>query len=311
MKKTLLFIFLSFTLLSCGKTEKDNYSPWADSTYWYTSTAINPNYVDVFYIVSTEILSEQDEQGNERYIGSNTPEELTYIRAEMDYARQMFGDSVNFFSPYYHQFTFSAIGLPTEEFADVRAQASKDAVEAFRYYIKHMNNGRPFILAGFSQGSMHLIDILKQLTHDEYGRMVVSYSMGYRLSAADTANQFVRPAHDAESRGVVVSFNSVTTPEAIWPVVNADAATCINPINYRTDATPATFVFENDTLTVHVDTNYNVLIVEGNHMEDYRFPILDAYCQPGNLHHWDLLFYGNAIKHNAYARAYRKTNNLK
>lgn len=306
MKKNLLVVSLVFALLSCGKAELQT-SYWADTNNWYISERpVDENLVDVFYIVSTEILSETDDQGNECYIGRNTPEELAYLRAEMDYVRTMFGDSVNFFSPYYRQFTFGAIALPETEFAAVRAHASADAVEAFRYYIKHLNHGRPFILAGFSQGGMHLIDILRQLTPDEYGRMVVSYSMGYRLSAADTAQAYVRPAHNANDRGVVVSFNSVAHTDAIWPLVNADAATCINPINYRTDAEPATLVFENDTLSVRVDTNYQVLVVSGKNMEGYRFPVLDAYCQPGNLHHWDLLFYGDAIRQNAMNRAYRQ-----
>lgn len=303
MKKIAFLLILSFVVMPCGKAE-EGLTKWADKANWYKDARANPNYVDVFYIVSTEILNEQDEHGNERYIGSNTDEELTYITAEMDFAKAMFGDSVNFFAPYYRQFTFSALGLPDGEFAQFRAQASQDVVESFRYYIKHLNQGRPFVLAGFSQGAMHLIDILKQLTDEEYSRMVVSYAMGYRLSAADTACPFVRPAHHAYDHGVVVSFNSVTDINAIWPLVNADAATCINPVNYRTDADPATFVFENDTLSVHVDTNYHVLIVNGKNTNNYRFPLLDAYCIPGNLHHWDLLFYRDAIRRNTLDRAY-------
>lgn len=300
MKNRLLFATLLLATMLCGCST----SKWADSGNWYATEKVAcNNRVDVFYLVSTEILDEKDASGKDAYIGKLTPSERKAIGAEMEYAKQMFGDSLNFFSPYYEQFTMSALSLPEAAYMKHRSKASRDAAKAFRYYLRHLNGGRPFIIAGFSQGAMHLVDIVRGMSRRDVERMVVAYSMGYRLSAKDLKHRNVVAAQSANDLGTIVSFNSVATPEVMWPAVNGDAATCINPINYHTDATPATLIFEGDTLTVRVDTCHNALIVSSPNIAKYRFPIMEPLCQPGNLHHWDLLFYRDAIRRNALERA--------
>ena len=287
-------------------------SRWADSAEWFSSEeVVCDSLVDVFYIVSTEILDEKDASGKDAYIGKLTAPERTAICAEMNYARQMFGDSLNFFSPYYKQFTMSALSLPEAKYMKYRAKASRDASKAFRYYLRHLNGGRPFILAGFSQGSMHLVDIVRSMSRRDRQRMVTAYSMGYRLSAQDMKHRGVLPSQSSDDRGTIVSFTSVAARDYVWPAVSGDAATCINPINYCTDATPATFVFEGDTLSVRVDTCMNVLVVNSPNISKYHFPILEPLCKPGNLHHWDLLFYRDAIRRNALDRAQRFLEGLR
>lgn len=283
-------------------------SHWAkvDDGNWYISKGQSPK-ADVFYIVSTEIMDGKDSKGKDHYIGKLTEEERAAIKAEMDFVHNMFGDSVNFYSPYYRQFTFSALNLPEKELAKIRSKASDDVIDAFRLYMRQMNNGRPFILAGFSQGGMHLIDVVKQMKPEEYERMVTAYSMGYRLSAEDLKHPQVKAAESAGDLGTIVSFNSVTTPEDAWDVVSKDAVTCMNPINFRTDEEKASFVYNADTLSVHVDSKHNLLIVESKNMEAYRFPPLESFCKPGNLHHWDLMFYGNSIRKNALRKTAKLT----
>lgn len=278
-------------------------SHWAngEENNWHIGRSQSPK-ADVFYIVSTELMDGKDSKGNDQYIGKLTEEDRAAIKAEMEYVQNVFGDSLNFFSPYYKQFTFSALNLPDKKFAKVRKKASKDVMAAFRHYMRHMNNGRPFFLAGFSQGGMHLIDVIKHMKPEEYDRMVAAYSMGYRLSAEDLKHPQVKAAKSADDLGTIVSFNSVATPEDTWDVVSKDAAICMNPINFRTDDEKANFVFNGDTLSVHIDTKLNVLIVESKNMEEYRFPPLESFCKPGNLHHWDLLFYDDAIRKNTMLR---------
>lgn len=300
MKKYLIIVSSIVMLVCVGCTS----SKWAESDRWFESgKAVNDSLVDVFYIVSTEILDEKDGQGRDSYIGKLTEEERKAIDAELKYAQDMFGDSFNYFAPYYEQFTMSSINLSPEEFKGVRHHAMEDVKEAFQYYLHHLNNGRPYILAGFSQGGMHLIDILRDIDPKDYERMVAAYSIGYRLSADDLSHPCVKAAEGADDRGVIVSFNSVASVDDIWPVVNEGAATCINPVNYCTDATPATFTFEGDTLTVSVDTTNNVLIVDSKKIDTYRFPVLERFCKPGNLHHFDLLFYKDAIRRNVMQRS--------
>lgn len=290
---------MTLTLASCGSS---HWTKDENSNNWNQSESYSPK-ADIFYIVSTEIMDGKDCKGKDHYIGNLTEEGRAAIKAEMDYVHNMFGDSLNFFSPYYKQFTFSALNLPDKRLAKVRKKASKDAVDAFHYYMRYMNNGRPFLLAGFSQGGMHLIDVIKQMKPKEYKRMVAAYCMGYRLSAEDIKHPQIKAAESANDLGTIVSFNSVASTDDMWDVVSKDAATCMNPISFRTDEDKASFVFNGDTLSVHVDTKHNVLIVESKNMEAYRFPPLEIFCKPGNLHHWDLLFYGDAIRKNAMIRS--------
>ena len=58
----------------------------------------------------------KDSKGNDQYIGKLTEEDRAAIKAEMEYVQNVFGDSLNFFSPYYEQFTFSALNLPDKKF---------------------------------------------------------------------------------------------------------------------------------------------------------------------------------------------------
>ena len=64
----------------------------------------------------------------------------------------------NVYAPYYRQDDAgSTLALPSAEQAKVvGGLPTTDATAAFDYYIKHFNNGRPYILVGHSQGAIVL-----------------------------------------------------------------------------------------------------------------------------------------------------------
>jgi hypothetical protein len=67
------------------------------------------------------------------------------------------------FAPVYRSGTVSAIGamLRGQDPVPIFALAYGDVRAAWRYYLDHHNNGRPIVLIGHSQGSIHLIELLK------------------------------------------------------------------------------------------------------------------------------------------------------
>jgi hypothetical protein len=67
------------------------------------------------------------------------------------------------FAPVYRSATTSAIGamLRGQDPLPIFALAYGDVRAAWRYYLAHHNNGRPIVLIGHSQGSIHLIELLK------------------------------------------------------------------------------------------------------------------------------------------------------
>lgn len=308
----LLIFFTCFALFSCSKDEDINVTVWDNPSLWYQSKgASSSDKIDVIYFVSTDVLSAHDLSGNVSWQSQLIPSDIEAMREEIeDVEKNMFYNNFNFSAPYYHQFTFDAIWqLDKQNFNAIYNNVAKEACEAFDYYMSHINKGRPFVLAGYSQGAMLTVDILKHMTDEQYSRMIACYTIGYRLSAEDLSHPHIKAAEGETDKGVVVSYNSVQTKDAIWPFLTEGAATCINPVNWRTDATPASFSYDGTSNEVYVDMQSNVLIVKTDkpqyfyeYYENATF-YDDAGVSHDNLHHWDRLFYSHMIHDNALKRA--------
>lgn len=292
MKKLLSPILLALVFTSCQWR-----SAWTDCNAWLApDQPTQNNLVDIFYIVSTNVLTESNS-----YYAVLSEEERQNMTAEMEYVRNAMGDSVNFFAPYYHQLTLD--GFVDTDSVDLRLQPAIQEVEsAFNYYITRLNPHRPFVLMGFSQGAVIALELTKHLTPEQQSRLVATYMLGYRLSEEDLQNANIRPAHDATERGVTVSFNTVADTTAVWHYISDHAATAINPINWTTDATEATLVFAGDTSVLRLDTTRNILIAPSIPEEKYYKEIFDPFCKTGNLHLGDLLFYLPSISENIHQR---------
>lgn len=263
-------------------------------TFGYSQTA---STTDIFYIISTEVLHAYDNANREIFNSTLCPADTANMYAEKVYVQQNYAGGLRFFAPYYEQFTFQAISEPEDTYRRAYEHAKQDLFRRFRQYIAEQNQGRSFILMGFSQGAMLALDLLKEMPDSLVQRCTAVYMLGYRLSAEDLQHPRVQPAIDS-LRGKVISFNSVTRTEAAMELLTKGAATCINPLNWRTDATPATLVFDNDTATVSIDPDSQLLIVQNLDEEKYQFPLFEKGC----LHHWDLLFYADAIRRNIQLR---------
>lgn len=317
MKKTiaiLAIIFSAVSILSCTERKGLDTSVWNDDSMWYQSAnGYDTSKIDVIYFVSTDVLSAKDNKGNVAWQSQLIPSDVEAMKAEIAWVENnMFYDNFNLSAPYYHQFTFDAIWqLDKENFEIVYYKAAREACEAFDYYTEK-NPGRQFILAGFSQGAMLTVDILKHMTDKQFSRMIACYTIGYRLTAKDLQHPHIKAATGETDKGVVITFNSTQTREAIWPFLCEGAATCINPVNWKTDATPATFTFQGITNEAHVDKQDNVLLVKTDSAEyfhryyDSATFFSDAGVSRDNLHHWDLLFYSHMIHDNALKRASKR-----
>lgn len=288
----------------------ENESPWESEEAWYQSdTTVNDDKIDLFYIVSTNVLSAEDENGDTAYQTRLNENDRKAYDAEFRYVEKHFCQSdFNYFAPYYHQFTFEAIGLEPEKYQKVYAAVSDEVCDAFDYYMEHKNNGRRYALVGFSQGGMLVLDLLKHMTEEQYNRMVAAYALGYRITEEDCKNNHIRPANGETETGVTISFNSALSTDGVWPLVAEGAATCINPVNWKTDSTPATFNYEGEEHTVSIDKETNMLIVKTNRPEYYRKWTNNPAFQSAKvhidcLHHWDLLFYSDFIHDNILKRA--------
>ena len=209
-----------------------------------------------------------------------------------------YSDKLNYYSPYYRQVSIQTWTSVNTTLLRLPLAIS-DVKRSWAYYLKYLNQGRPFILAGFSQGSHILMEIMKEMPDTIASRMVAAYALGYKVTKNDMAAcPHIRPALGATDTGVTICFNSVRSPECEIPVVSEGNQISINPVNWRTDTVSAPFVLygkkKNDTLSVRCDPKSKLLIVDG-YDQSYVIPYIGVV---GNYHHMELKFYYPYIRQN-------------
>lgn len=269
---------------------------YSDSTQWFIVD--RQGEADLFYVISTET--------GDHMIGADTSHYAdtrdAYLRGrmahEMHAVDSFYSGRLNYFSPYYRQASMQS--WATEEMAKSRIPlAMADCIRSWDYYITHLNHGRPFILAGFSQGAYALMEIMRRMPDSIASRMVAVYAIGYKVTREDTLScHLLRPARGATDTGVTICFNSAKSPECEIDIVSGGNIFCINPVNWRTDTVSAPFVFygrkKNDTLSVSLDPKSRLLLVDG-YQNDKPMPVIGV---PGNYHHLELKFYYPYIRQN-------------
>ncbi|MDR1474145.1 MAG: DUF3089 domain-containing protein [Endomicrobium sp.] len=148
----------------------------------------------------------------------------------------------NIFTPYYRQLDASyAIKLGIlKSVVYFRGLPKTDIIAAFDYYIKNLNDERPFILAGHSQGSIMIFEILADYMKANpkvYKRMIAAYAIGVPLGKKYfTRYPHVKPAKNSKDLGVVICYN---TEAPIIEGINSfalpdNAAVIINPLSWKT-----------------------------------------------------------------------------
>jgi len=306
MKNSITILLTAAVLLAAcsGRNE----SVYSDPQMWSSIPGNCPDSADVFYLVSTNILESFKEDGTESPLAVLNDEEKAALFQEIDFIqRELFPDSLNFFAPYYHQITMKALlGSSQEEYACLLELAGREICDAFDYYIDNMNDGRPFVLAGFSQGAILIEQLLNHMTDEQYSRMVAAYMIGFGLDSTAVASPHIIPARGAYDKGVTVSFNSARDTSSSWDLVQNNARTCINPVSWSTDTAPAVFDYDGDKLTATMDTLKNLIIVDG--LDPVKYELQDWEGAPwpkGNYHHFEIHFYNRSLRQNVLDRTRR------
>lgn len=284
---------------------KDNRLDYNSDDYWYqTGKEYDENKIDVFYALSTALVSAKDKDGKKSYHSILSDEDRKIMQGEYEYISSEMFDSEHFnlIAPYYRQVTFEAYELPdSKKLFAAMIPGVTDICDAFDYYMEHQNNGRPFILAGFSQGGIMTQVLLMHMTDQQYSQLIAAYSMGYEVSEKELGMDHINVATGEDDLSVLISYNSVASTDTMWDQIEGSAAACINPLNWKTDDTPATLKYNGDKAKVHIDKEKQVLIVEGLDSEKYDgmgYPIAK-----GVYHMWDIRFYAKEIRENAIHRA--------
>ena len=198
--------------------------------------------VDLFYVLPT-IFSDKD---NAYMLWRNNKKIQTKAQMIALQHTGIFSPYCRVFAPYYRQAEFrralKEIKLPVEKQTFIQ-HGIYDVKNAFRYYMKHLNKGRPFILLGFSQGSVALLEMMKTELADPNvnAKLVAAYLIGYpNMPKTFPKYPFLRTAQRADDTGVIITYNSQAPGKVSSPFTGKSGTYCINPVNWRTDDKAAT-----------------------------------------------------------------------
>lgn len=276
---------------------------YSSDDLWFELSSTSDKAVDVFYILPTCVWDWEDDNGEICHYASvdaSNTEQREAMQGSYELAREIFaGDDCNYFAPYYRHISLNSWMEGEQTVAERFPFAFQDIEAAFNEFLASKNDGRPFVLAGFSQGGKGVVELLKIMQPEVYERMVAAYVVGYRVSEDELNNySTIVAASGAADTGVTICYNSVESIESICNVLSPSAL-CINPLNWCTDATPAALY---DSATVRVDTENKVLLVEGLDSEQYYISALGDLFPLGNYHLQELYFYSQALRENVAQR---------
>ncbi|KIX12749.1 DUF3089 domain-containing protein [Dethiosulfatarculus sandiegensis] len=204
---------------------------------WASRPAHPDKKVDVFYVYPT-IYPDAYPKNMDVFNQELRADVQGLLKAQAG----VFSNSANLFAPYYRQVSFTCLD-PTEDtmLNSYFRIGADDIHRAFDYYLNFLNQGRPFILASHSQGSVVMLDLLRSRFKDPklQKQLVAAYVIGYSVTGKDLQQYpWLKPAQKADDTGVIISWNT-QAPGATGSPVLRPGAICINPLNWRTDETPA------------------------------------------------------------------------
>jgi Protein of unknown function (DUF3089) len=206
--------------------------------------------VDVFFVHPTTYLLPA--AGNATYDAPGIPQ-VAIDRTVLRFQAGAFNACCRIFAPHYRQASLGAFlheGHDSEMAIDL---AYSDVRRAFDYYLARENNGRPFIIASHSQGSVHAMRLLQERIAGTplQQRMVAAYLVGYSIPE-EIEQAGIPVCEQPLQTGCVVHWATVRQGESTHPVrtpiwldghyqpVGDHKLVCINPLNWRRDgAAPA------------------------------------------------------------------------
>lgn len=227
IKIMLLLVLAAFC--SLASAQEPDYARAADWAYW----CVGENKpADLFIVCPTVDLGTG---GNKNMsLADNEAKKNFYGALNME--RGIYEQHCRMYAPYYRQAVLADYDLPANEAEPYFNLAYKDVRAAFVYYMQHENNGRPFVLAGFSQGAEMCLRLLKEFGNEDFvkNNMVACYAIGWRFTPQEAEKYpYIQPAKYADDLGKVIIFNSEApevTSSAIVP--EGVKSFAINPLTW-------------------------------------------------------------------------------
>ncbi len=321
-----LVLLLLTALCFSGCSAKQNQNIYSQFENWaYLETDVSNKAADVFFICPTVYggdsetfnMALDDVETKESFLGATNMEKGIYDA------------DCRFFAPYYRQAALNVYEMESSDREQYLKIAYEDVKQAFEYYMEHYNNGRPIVLAGFSQGADLSIRLLKDYFSDDKTNdlLVACYAIGWSITEDELQeHKHLKFAQGETDVGVIISFNSEAenvTDSLMIPEGTKTLA--INPLNWKTDGTVANkalnegacftdydgnIVNELPQLTgAYIDETRGALKVTDIISEEYP-PVLSIF-DSGVYHLYDYQFFYRNLQKNVSVRVekYIEINN--
>ena len=230
-------------------------------------------------------------------------------------------------APRYRQAAFGAFLLDSMDASQALDLAYGDVARAFDAFAAAIPADQPIILAGHSQGALHLSRLLKEKIAGKpiAKRIVAAYVVGWPLSRVDDIPAMGLPAcRTADESGCILSWQSFAEPANTALISNAyekpelpggghrkrEDLLCINPISGTIDgaappsANLGTLVPSADLASATVAVGQvGARCENGFLMINGAIPPLGPYVLPGNNYHvYDYALFWGAVRADAERR---------
>jgi hypothetical protein len=309
-------------ILICNSCSKDVTSPYTPASTDYSQSghwlSLPPTVykADVFYVYPTTSWTKD----NTISMICAVDDSLMMAGAASAYARQAtaFDTAANVYAPFYRQDNSS----PDNRLNVIAGIPTTDVTAAFDYYIRNFNKGRPFILAGHSQGANIVCNLLSGYLKNNpgvYARMIAAYVIGGPVTKQFLKdNPHLKFATGPDDTGVIISYNTEAPGfTGVNPVLYGSVGLVINPITWTRDETQATTAQGLGSLfpdkqgqwvkipqyaDARVDTANGVLVCAS--ADEAKIAVIDSLSgyPKGVYHSFDFPFYYFNLRQNAANR---------
>lgn len=295
-----------------------NSSLWRPSN-WPPST-LQTRHAAAFYVHPTTYLERDRWNAPLRLSGHTDSRTRLFLQSQAS----AFSDFAEVWAPRYRQAAFGAFLLDSDDARKALDLAYSDVRAAFDEFLKRVSD-RPIILAGHSQGALHLMRLLTDRKDQLKDRLVAAYVVGWPISTAADLPELGFPAcEESDQAGCILSWMTFAEPANPSLVLDQwkgskglnggdrrrEDILCVNPLTgiRDGDASPAANL---GTLVPSGDLTTAMLVpgVVGGHCKrgllilDGKLPALGPYVLPGNNYHvYDYALFWDAIRRDAERR---------
>ncbi len=167
----------------------------------------------VFFVHPTSYLSRDDWNAAVAPEGGAEADNLarTYVRG----MASAFNSASQIWAPRYRQATMGAFMTDQPEAQDAIDAAYADVLQAYRYFAESLDDDTPVVLAGHSQGSLHLLRLLREevMPGPMGERLIAAYAIGWPVSIDHDLPAIGLPAcATAAQTRCLISWSSFAEP---------------------------------------------------------------------------------------------------